>query len=351
MPETKASDGQAPQVKVAAVQMDARVGQVEANLARAAELVTEAAGQGAQLIVLPELFSTGYEYSNSNYDLPEALDGPTGTWILQTARRLGVHLVGSFPARIAGRDYIAALLAAPDSRHWVYRKLHVAMWENCYYDRGDEPVIADTELGRVGLLICWDQVFTDLASAYQGRVDLLCIPSSPPSWIGTLEDSRGNVLARIDDLAAFGRTMDGAVWFEQAQLAHTRSAGVPLIYAARCGTFYSSIPNGLSLLLALSPAEALRVLRTTGAHYRLRCPMMGRSAIRDAKGERVQSVGQAGEAVVVATVQLGTPNPAMLPPVPKGPSLVPEIPRFQLWFDSVMVARGRRYRKRHRQQS
>jgi predicted amidohydrolase len=329
--------------------MDARVGQMEANLARAAELVAQAAGQGAQLIVLPELFSTGYEYSNNNYALPESLDGPTGTWILQTAQRLGVHLVGSFPARMAGGDYIVALLAAPDARHWIYRKIHVAMWENCYFDRGDEPVIADTELGRIGLLICWDQVYTDLAHAYQGRVDLLCILSSPPSWIGTLEDNGGNVLARIDSLDAFGRTMDGADWFEQAQLAHTRCAGVPLVYAARCGTFYSSIPYGLPLLLALSPAMALRVLRATGTHYRLRCPMMGRSAIRDATGQPIESLGQAGEAVVMATVQPGAPDPAALSRVPDGPSLVPEIPRFQLWFDSVMIARGRRYRRRHKQ--
>ena len=210
-----------PDLIVAAIQMDAQVGAVEANLARATELVEEAAGQGAQLIVLPELFATGYAYTDANFELPEPLDGPTGTWIVETARRLGVHLVGSFPARMAtgvpdgGRlpdeAYIVALLAAPDGHRWVYRKMHVAMWENCWFERGTKPVIADTALGRIGLIICWDEVFADLARAYQGQVDLLCIPSSPPRWTGTMEDADGNVLAELEKMRSLGKTIDGVV--------------------------------------------------------------------------------------------------------------------------------------------
>ena len=89
-----------PDLQVAAIQMDCQVGDVEANLAHAAGLVEEAAAQGAQLIVLPELFNTGYEYTDRNFTLPEALDGRTGTWIAGTAQRLGVHLVGTFPVRV-----------------------------------------------------------------------------------------------------------------------------------------------------------------------------------------------------------------------------------------------------------
>lgn len=334
-------------LKVAAIQMDAQVGAVAANLAHAAPLVKQAAEQGAQLIVLPELFSTGYEYTDRNYTLPERVDGLTGTWIVETAQRLGVHLVGSFPAWIDGKTYIVAMLAAPDGRKWIYHKIHVAMWENCYFDRGGEPVIADTDLGRIGLLICWDEVYADLARAYRGRVDLLCIPSSPPTFVGTLEDKEGNVLARIDNLGAFGRTMDMAEWFQRAQVAHARNAGVPVVYAARCGSFHSPIPYGEWLLLALGTRDALHVLRTAGSRFRVRCPMMGRSCILDAEGERVASTGQDGEAVLVATVEAGAPDPAALPPPPRGTALIAGVPRYPFWFDGSMISLGSWYRQRH----
>jgi predicted amidohydrolase len=334
-------------LQVAAVQMDAQVGAVEANLSHATQLVEQAVGQGAQLIVLPEMFSVGYEYTDRNYDLPEELDGPTGTWIAKTTRRLGVHLVGSFLARMPSGTYIVAMLAAPDGRQWVYRKIHVALWENCYFDRGAEPLIAKTDLGRIGLILCWDQVFTDLARAYQGRVDLLCIPSSPPSWTGTMEDGSGKVLARLDELSFAGNTFDGVDWFRRAQVAHARCAGVPVVYAARCGTFYSRIPYGFSFLIMLGPKIALRVLRAVGTRYLLHCPMQGRSCILNAKGEDIARTGQDGEAVLVATVRPGAPDPATLPPIPGGESLLQDIPKSIRRFDGLMISLGRRYQWRH----
>jgi predicted amidohydrolase len=327
--------------------MDAKVGATEQNRAHAAELVADAAGRGAQLIVLPELFGSGYGYTDQLYSLMEPLAGPTAIWIADMARQLGVHLVGSYPARTSAGNYIVAMLAAPDGRHWLYRKIHVAMWENCYFHRGGEPVIADTELGRIGLLICWDQVFADLARTYQGRVDLLCIPSSPPTFAGTVEDSVGQVLAPLGAFSLANKDIDAVAWFDQAQIALARTCGVPLVYAARTGTFHSPVPYGASFLLALSRKDALRVLRLSRTRYLLRCPMMGRSRILNAAAEALAEAAQDGEAVLVAPIRLGTPAPAALPPVPKGRSLVPGIPALQLLFDDAMIAWGRWYRWRH----
>jgi predicted amidohydrolase len=333
------------EVRVAAVQMDAQPGEHEENLARAATHVEEAVSQGAQLIVLPELFSTGYEYTDRVYGWPEPLDGRTGTWVAETARRLGVHLVGSFPARVDGGSYMVALLAAPSGQRWVYRKNHVAMWENYYFERGREPIIAETDLGSIGLLICWDQAFADLARAYQGRVDLLCIPSSPPTLLGTLEDEHGCVLAQMERLRVAGATLDAASWFGQAQVAHARSAGVPVVYAARCGVFHSPLPHGGCFLLAVPPKDALRVLRAVGTRFWLRCPMMGRSCILDAAGNRIAQAEQDGEAVLVADVATGAPNPKTLPPVPTGRALVCGIPGWLLLLDDSMAFWGWWYRR------
>ncbi len=339
------------EIRAAAIQMDSLVGDVEANLGHAEKLVEQAAGQGAQLVVLPELFSTGYEYTDRVYTWSEPLDGRTAIWIAETARRLKIHLVGCFPARFSGekrgKTYIAAMLAAPDGRHWIYRKVHVAMWENCYFHRGPEPLIADTDLGRIGLLICWDQIFTDLARAYQGRVDLLCIPSSPPTFVGTIEDNEGGVLAELGTFRMMGKVVDGVAWFDHAQKAHVHCAGVPLIYSSRCGTFHSRIPYGSTYFFAPGMRGAMRVWGNAGTKYWLRCPMIGRSRILDRDGEALASTGQDAEAVLVADVQPGAPDPAKLAPVPKGRALIPGIPASQLLFDDSMIALGRWYRWRH----
>ena len=335
-------------LRAAAIQMDCRVGDVEANLAHAQTLVEQAADRGAQLIVLPELFNTGYEYTDRNDTLAEPLYGRTGGWLTETAQRLGVHLVGSFPARIAGQAYIVALLAAPDGRRWVYRKVHVSVWENLYFASGDAPLIAETDLGRIGLFICWDEVFADLARAYQGRVDLLCVPSSPPTFIGQVEDAEGRALTGVKTPRFLGQEADVVDWFRRAQETHARSAGVPLIYAARCGTFYSPLPYGWPFLMTLGLRAAWRVLRAAGSRYYFRGPIMGRSCILDAQGERLASAGEGGEAVLTATVQPGAPDPATLPPLPKGRALVPGIPWWQFLFDEWLILLGRWVRRRHR---
>jgi len=75
--------------------------------------------------------------------------------------------------------------------------------------------------------------------------------------------------------------------------------------------------------------------------------MMGRSRILNRGGETLAIAGQDGEAVLMATVRPGAPDPATLPPLPRGRSLIAGIPALQLFFDDSMIAWGRRYRRRH----
>ena len=70
---------------IAAVQMDANPAPTTGRLARAERLVTSTAASGAQLTVLPELFNTGYAYSDANHSRVEPLDGPTANWMRDTA--------------------------------------------------------------------------------------------------------------------------------------------------------------------------------------------------------------------------------------------------------------------------
>ena len=82
-------------IKVATVQMDAMPAPVSERLKRAEKIVGQAAQAGAQLVILPELFHTGYTYSEDNFTLAEPLDGTTSAWMKATSVRLNIHLAGT----------------------------------------------------------------------------------------------------------------------------------------------------------------------------------------------------------------------------------------------------------------
>jgi len=144
-----------------------------ANLARAIELIGEAAGRGAGLVCLPELFRTPYFCQREDaalFDLAEPVPGPTTIAIAAAARRHGVVVVASlFERRAPGIAHnTAAVIDADGSLAGLYRKMHIpddpGFYEKYYFTPGDlgfRPV--DTRVGRIGVLVCWDQWFPEAA--------------------------------------------------------------------------------------------------------------------------------------------------------------------------------------------
>ncbi|MHB8836729.1 MAG: carbon-nitrogen hydrolase [Candidatus Methylomirabilia bacterium] len=158
--------------RIALVQM--RVGEdPAANLARAIELIGEAAARGADLVCLPELFRTPYFCQREDatlFDFAEPVPGPTTAAIAAAARRHGVVVVASlFERRAPGIAHnTAAVIDADGSLAGIYRKMHIpddpGYYEKYYFTPGDLGFRAiDTRAGRIGVLICWDQWFPEAA--------------------------------------------------------------------------------------------------------------------------------------------------------------------------------------------
>lgn len=159
------------------------------NVIRLAEGVADLAERGAELIVLQELHNSLYfcQMENvENFDLAEPIPGPSTDLFGELARRYGVVIVTSlFERRAAGLYHNTAVVIEKDgSIAGKYRKMHIpddpAYYEKFYFTPGDlgfHPI--DTSVGRLGVMVCWDQWYPEAARlmALQGA-ELLVYPTA-----------------------------------------------------------------------------------------------------------------------------------------------------------------------------
>jgi N-carbamoylputrescine amidase len=152
----------------------------EANLQKAIDRVADAAGRGAQVICLPELFQTQYfcqREDASLFDLAEPIPGPTSAKLGEIAKKHNIVLVASlFEKRAPGVYHnTAAVFDSDGALRGLYRKMHIPddplYYEKYYFTPGDLGFRAhNTSFGRVGTLVCWDQWYPEGArlTALQG---------------------------------------------------------------------------------------------------------------------------------------------------------------------------------------
>jgi N-carbamoylputrescine amidase len=152
----------------------------EENLQRAIERVRDAVSRGAQIVCLPELFQTQYFCQREDaalFDLAEPIPGPTTAKLANVAKELRIVLIASlFEKRAAGVYHnTAAIFDADGQLRGLYRKMHIPddplYYEKFYFTPGDLGYRAfDTNVGRVGALVCWDQWYPEGAriTALQG---------------------------------------------------------------------------------------------------------------------------------------------------------------------------------------
>jgi len=201
-----------------------------ANMAVSVAAIREAAAQGAQLIVLQELHRGLYFCQREDvnqFDAAETIPGPSTDTLGALAKELGVVIVASlFEKRATGLYHNTAVVLDTDgSIAGRYRKMHIpddpGFYEKFYFTPGDlgfTPI--DTSLGRLGVLVCWDQWFPEAARLMaMAGAELLIYPTAI-GW-----DS-------ADDQAEQQRQRDAWV---TVQRAHAVANGVPVISVNRVG--------------------------------------------------------------------------------------------------------------------
>lgn len=217
------------QLKVAAVQ-HRNSSDLEHNQNKTIDGIKQAAKDGAELVVLQELHRSLYfcqVEDTDNFDLAEPIPGPSTDIYGQLAKELNIVIVSSlFEKRAAGVYHNTAVVFEKDgSIAGQYRKMHIpddpGFYEKFYFTPGDmgfEPI--QTSVGKLGVLICWDQWFPEAARLMaMAGAELLIYPTAI-GW-----DSR-------DDEAEQTRQLDAWVI---SQRAHAVANGVPVVACNRVG--------------------------------------------------------------------------------------------------------------------
>jgi 5-aminopentanamidase len=171
-------------MRIALLQMSAAPGDIAANLARIAEAAADAARQGAELLIAPELATTGYGVGDALRELAEPRSGAQVAALARIAAANGLAIIAGFPEREGARVYNSAVFAAGDADPAVYRKSHLyGDYERSIFTPGD-PVAAIARWRglNLGLLICYDVEFPEnVRRLALAEADLVAVPTALPA--------------------------------------------------------------------------------------------------------------------------------------------------------------------------
>jgi len=180
-------------VRVACIQMRPNVGETELNVRRSVEFATRAVGQGASLVVLPELCNSGYVFESrvEAWSCAEEVPGgPACAAWEQLCREQSIYLVAGIAERAGEKLFNSSVVFGPEGYIGKFRKVHLWNKENLFFEPGDLgfPVF-QTPIGRIGTFICYDGWFPEAyrTCALQGA-DIICIPTNWVPIPGQAED-------------------------------------------------------------------------------------------------------------------------------------------------------------------
>ena len=259
-------------IKVAAIQLESKPGLIEANLEYAIPFIEKAAREGAQLVILPELFPTGYIPNETLWDVAEPKDGPTVTWLKKTSKKFGIYL-GAGLVETDELDFFNIFVLCDPSGQEAGRVSKIEA-ESYIFKRTSGSHVFPTALGKIGVGICADnQMAAFLKQMAKASVDLMLMPHGWPTPCKT----NGQV-SEQDILEQHEKT-------RQLVMLYAQRLGVPAVFVNGVG----SMGRMIGLLGKFMDPEIFR--------------LEGRSRIVDSDGMIVGELGSE-EGVVISDIML-----------------------------------------------
>ena len=250
--------------KVASVQFEHQPGDKEANLAKVRRFAAEAAGQGAELVVCPEMCVTGYwflrDLSRAELDvLAESVpDGPTTLELLGLAREHGISVGAGFLERSDEGDlFNSYVVAMPDGSHVCHRKLHAFVNENV--SSGSKFTVFDLPSGnRAAILICYDNnLFENTRMVALQGAEILIAPhqtggcrTPSPRCMGVIDQALWHAREEnTEAIEAEFRGSKGREWLLRWLPSRAHDNGMFLIFSNGVGIDGDEVRTGNAMIL------------------------------------------------------------------------------------------------------
>jgi predicted amidohydrolase len=175
-------------IKLALAQISSKRESKSENLLKIEKLTLKAKQQGADLIIFPEMSLTGYVLLDQVYELAETIPGPSTQKIETLAKKTGMHIIFGMPElseKTQATIFNTAVCVGPQGLIGKYRKMylpnHSVFEEKRYFRPGYETAVFQTELGNIGLTICYDVFFPEVyrLNRLMGAQLIICISASP----------------------------------------------------------------------------------------------------------------------------------------------------------------------------
>lgn len=209
-------------MKVAAIQLNAEFANVAANLQQAEKAISVAARQGAEIVVLPEFFTSAIGFAPQMLTVA-AQDVPVTAWMTDMAARHRCMVGGSYLMFDGAHAYNLFTLALPGGQLFQHKKDLPTQFENCYYTKGDTVSILPTPIGPVGVALCWEMIRYDTVKRLKGKVQFVLAGSC---WW----DLPVNAPAERMPLRQYNQSLA-----LNTPVIFAKLVGVPVIHASHCG--------------------------------------------------------------------------------------------------------------------
>jgi predicted amidohydrolase len=176
------------EINVALTQISCKVGDKKYNIDKIVKCVKKAKKKDVNIVVFPELSLTGYIIRDLVYELAEPINGPSVRLLEDLAKKEKMHIVFGMIERSEKAHavlYNTAVLLGPEGFIGKYQKMHLpthsVFEEKRYFRPGYQASVFDTEIGKVGLMICYDVFFPEVTRMLRlnGSQLIICISASP----------------------------------------------------------------------------------------------------------------------------------------------------------------------------
>lgn len=220
-------------LKVAAIQMNSAIEKLEENCRNAESHIENVSKQGATLVLLPELLTTGYVWTQTFWNAAEPKEGKSVHWMCDISKQLGIYLGMTYLEVSNGDFYNTFVLTDPSGQEaGRVRKRQVPSYEAFFYKGVAGSNVIKTDIGNIGVGICYDSWFSFLPRAAQKEdFDMLLLPHSAPVPQKRKHIAQEHIDLFVNDIKVATKRYSGLL-------------GIPVVLSNKCGEFKSPAPFG-----------------------------------------------------------------------------------------------------------